>query len=238
MADYRARAFAGEYTGAVSQTQTEFIHKTYQHLGLAILAFMAVEAALFKLPGIDGVVRSMMSSRMGWLLVLGGYMAVSWVAERWAQSASSVGMQYLGLGVFVLAEAVIFLPLLWMAIYLTKDPSVVGNAAIITLVTFGGLTATMLISKKDMSRLGGFLRIAGFGALGLIVASAIFGFTLGTLFSFGMAIFACGAIVYETSNVMHRYRPGQHVAASLALFASVALLFWYILRLLMSLNRR
>jgi FtsH-binding integral membrane protein len=33
---------------------------------------------------------------------------------------------------------------------------------------------------------------------------------------------------------MHEYRVGQHVAASLALFASVALLFWYILQLLMS----
>jgi FtsH-binding integral membrane protein len=38
--------------------------------------------------------------------------------------------------------------------------------------------------------------------------------------------------------VLHHYRVGQHVAASLALFASVALLFWYILQLLMSLTSR
>ncbi|MEM6329409.1 MAG: permease, partial [Planctomycetota bacterium] len=39
---------------------------------------------------------------------------------------------------------------------------------------------------------------------------------------------------YDTSNVMHHYQPGQHVAASLSLFASVALLFWYVVRLLMA----
>ncbi|MBI4814929.1 MAG: Bax inhibitor-1 family protein [Deltaproteobacteria bacterium] len=237
--DKVTRVLTGPIAEASPQTQTEFIHKTYQHLGMAILGFMTIEAALFQIPGIEEFVRSMVfSTPVGWLLVLGGYMVVSWLAERWAQNTSSVGMQYLGLVVFVVAEAIIFLPLLWMAIFLTQDPSIVGNAALITLVIFGGLTGTVLLSKKDMSRLGGFLRIAGFGALGLIVASVIFGFTLGTLFSLAMAVFACGAIVYETSNVIHRYRPGQHVAAAIALFASVALLFWYIVRILLSLNRR
>ena len=50
--------------------------------------------------------------------------------------------------------------------------------------------------------------------------------------------FACGYILYDTSNILHHYRTDQHVAASLALFASVALLFWYVLRLLMALSSR
>ena len=48
----------------------------------------------------------------------------------------------------------------------------------------------------------------------------------------------CGYILYDTSNVLHHYRIGQHVAASLALFATIVTLFWYVLQLLMSLNRR
>ena len=40
-----------------------------------------------------------------------------------------------------------------------------------------------------------------------------------------MIVLACGYILYHTSNILHQYRIGQHVAASLALFASVALLF-------------
>ena len=49
---------------------------------------------------------------------------------------------------------------------------------------------------------------------------------------------ACGTILYSTSKVMHDYQTDQYVAASLELFAAVALLFWYVLRLLMSLQRR
>jgi FtsH-binding integral membrane protein len=61
---------------------------------------------------------------------------------------------------------------------------------------------------------------------------------LGNLFTIALIVLACGYILYDTSNVLYHYRIGQHVAASLALFASVALLFWYILRLVMSMQRR
>jgi FtsH-binding integral membrane protein len=221
---------------APAEARSEFIHKTYQHLGLAILAFMAVEYALFQIPGIDQFVRMMIGGR-AWLVVLLAYMGVSWAAQRWAMSETGPELQYVGLGLFVVAEAVIFLPLLWIAIYMV-GPNVVPTAALITGVTFAGLTATVMISKKDFSFMGGTLRALSFAALGVIAASILFGFSLGVFFAFAMAAFAAGSIVYETSNVLHRYRPDQHVAASLALFASVALLFWYVLRILMSLNRR
>lgn len=74
----------------------------------------------------------------------------------------------------------------------------------------------------------------GFAALGLIAVAILFGFNLGPIFTYAMIALACGYILYDTSNVLHHYRIGQHVAAALALFASVALLFWYILRLFMS----
>jgi FtsH-binding integral membrane protein len=78
----------------------------------------------------------------------------------------------------------------------------------------------------------------GFAALGLVLCGWLFGFSLGLWFTGAMILFACGYILYDTSNVLHHYRIGQHVAASLALFASVALLFWYVLRLLMALSNR
>ena len=46
-------------------------------------------------------------------------------------------------------------------------------------------------------------------------------------------LLASGYIVYHTSQILRQYPVGSHVAASLALFASIALLFWYILRILM-----
>lgn len=53
-----------------------------------------------------------------------------------------------------------------------------------------------------------------------------------------MVLFAAGSILYTTSNILHHYRADQHVAAALSLFAGVALLFWYVLQVVMSLAGR
>ena len=52
-----------------------------------------------------------------------------------------------------------------------------------------------------------------------------------------MLLLASGYILYDTSATCCTTTSiGQHVAASLALFASVALMFWYMVQLVMSLN--
>jgi FtsH-binding integral membrane protein len=58
------------------------------------------------------------------------------------------------------------------------------------------------------------LVIGSFVALGLIVASIIFGFTLGVIFSVVMVGLAAAAILYYTSNILRYYRTDQYVAAS------------------------
>jgi FtsH-binding integral membrane protein len=115
---------------------------------------------------------------------------------------------------------------------------VIPIAAITTLIMFGGLTAIVFFTRQDFSFLGTALWLAGIAAFALMVVGAIAGFNLGMWFSVAMVVFACGWILYDTSNVLHHYRPTQHVAASLALFASVALLFWYVLRILIALSSR
>jgi FtsH-binding integral membrane protein len=142
-------------------------------------------------------------------------------------------MQYVGLGLFVVAESIVFLPLLFIASYYASS-NVIPTAAAITGFLFLGLTAVVFFTRKDFSWLRSILTIGGFIAMGFIVASIIFGFSLGLLFSVVMVAYAAGAILYDTSNILHHYRTDQHVAASLALFASVALLFWYVLRIVMA----
>ena len=107
------------------------------------------------------------------------------------------------------------------------------EAGVVSIGLFLGITAVVFLTRTDFSFLGPILMIGGFIAIGLIFASIMFGFSLGTVFAFVMVAFAGASILYETSNVMHRYNTNQHVAASLALFASVALLFWWILRIFM-----
>jgi FtsH-binding integral membrane protein len=115
---------------------------------------------------------------------------------------------------------------------------VIPTAALMTIGLFGGLTTIVFATKKDFSFLGGILKIAGFVAFGLIISSIIFGFNLGMIFSAAMVIFASAAILYDTSKVMHNYGKHQYVSASLELFASVALLFWDVLRIVMELTGR
>ncbi len=219
---------------AVESERAGFIRRTYTHLALAVLAFAVIEALLLQSP-LAGTMARAMTSGYAWLVVLAAFMGVSWLADRWASSEASPQKQYLGLGLFVVAEAVIFLPLLYVAANFSS-PDVIPTAGVITGFLFIGLTFFVFTTRKDFSWLRGVLAIGGFVALGVIAASIIFGFSLGIIFSAIMVAYAAGSILYETSQVLHNYRTNQHVAASLALFAGVALLFWYVLRIVMSLG--
>jgi hypothetical protein len=177
------------------------------------------------------------ASRFSWLLILGAFSLLGWFSRSLTAKADSVETQYAGLGIYVVAQALIFAPLLYLAVYFS-DPSVLPTAAILTLLLFGGLTTVALTTKTDFTFLGGILKIGGFVALGLILCSILFGFTLGLLFSVVMVAFASAAILYDTSKIMRHYSTQHYVAASLELFASVALLFWYVLQVMMSLSSR
>lgn len=224
-----------EYTLADQASVDErssFIVKTYLHLLGAVIAFIAIEAVLLSTPLAERMTMAMTNQYM-WLLVLGGFMGVSYIANRWAVSTTSLSTQYLGLGLYVVAEAIIFLPLLYIASRFGGE-RVIPSAGIATAGIFTALTVFVFFTRKNFSFLGPFLGVAGMVALGVIVCSILFGFNLGMLFTVLMIGFACAYILYNTSNILHEYHIGQHVAASLALFASVALLFWYVLRLFMS----
>lgn len=217
--------------------RSDFIAKTYAHLAGAIGFFVILEALLLNMPGIEQYVQLAIGTRFGWLIVLGLFILVSHVAERWAQSAVDPTTQYLGLGVYVAAEAVIFVPLLYIARIMDArltGPGIISSAALATLGLFGLMTAVVFATRKDFSFLRSILWFGSIAAFGLIVVAILFQFALGVLFIYAMIALACGYILYHTSNVLHHYRVGQHVAAALALFAAVALMFWYVLQLFMS----
>jgi FtsH-binding integral membrane protein len=221
---------------AAVDERTDFIRKTYLHLGGAVLAFIGIEAVLLNLPIGAQVVDLMLAQRYSWLIVMALFIGISYLASSWAQSATSVPKQYAGLGLYVVAESIVFLPILLFADRFY--PGVIPQAGMITAVMFGGLTMIVFVTGHDFSYLRTILMLMGLASLVLVAWAVFSNHALGIPFSVAMIAFACGYILYDTSNVMHHYRIGQHVAASLALFASVALLFYYVLRLLMQLNRR
>lgn len=210
-----------------ASSRSRFISRTYGHLFAAIAGFTAIEVFLFTSGMAEPIARAMLST--SWLLILGGFMIVAYLASAAAARATSIGAQYAALGGFVLAEALIFVPLLYIAD--TYAPGAISSAAVVTLIGFAGLTAVAVATGKDFSFLRAFLMWGGVGALLLIVGSVLFGFELGTFFSVGMVVFAGAAILYETSKVLSSYPEDRYVSAALQLFSSVALMFWYVLRL-------
>ncbi len=216
--------------GARTSERASFIARTYNHLLGAVLLFTLLEVYYFQ----SGLAETMARAMLGtsWLLVLGAFMVVSWIASRAAHTATPTGAQYAALGGFVLAESIIFVPMLYIANF--QAPGTIQSAATVTLIGFVGLTAVAFTMRKDFTFMGAFLRWGGVVALLMIVGSLLFGFHLGTWFSVGMVAFAGAAILYDTSNVIHHFPTDRHVGAALELFASVAMMFWYVLRFFMA----
>lgn len=214
-----------------ASTRSTFINRTYAHLTGAIFAFTGIEVALFKSGVAERIAGAMMQN---WLLVLGAFMVVGWIGSSLAHSAKSKTTQYAALGAYVVMEALIFVPILYLCDRFA--PGVISSAALITFIAFAGLTATVFITKQDFSFLGGLLKWAGILAIVAIVGGLIFKWELGMWFSVAMVGVAGASILYTTSNILHHYHEDQYIGAALELFAAVALMLWYVLRLLLSLS--
>lgn len=211
-------------------SRATFIARTYAHLTAAIFAFAGIEVLLFKSGLAEPIANFMLHG--AWLLFLGAFIVAGWLARSVAHRSMSLPAQYAALLGYIVAEALIFVPLLFIAE--SRAPGTISSAGLVTFLGFAGLTAIVFMTRKDFSFLRGLLCWSGILALVAIVAGTIFGLQLGTWFSIGMIGLAGAAVLYDTSNVLHHYSEDRYVAASLELFASIALMFWYVLRLFLS----
>ena len=253
-----ARPIEGAVATLGVSDRVAFLRKTYAHLGVALIAFAAVTGGMMRYMTETSLKFSAWAfgGRGHWIAVILLFMVVGWVAEKLARSNTSKGLQYLGLGIAVVAEGILLQPLLWMLMIKFGNPetmfasdgvhailsgqaaSILMQAIVITLAIFTGLTLTVFLTKKDFSFMRSALAICTFAALGVIIASWAFGFSLGAVFCGAMILLMAGYILYQTSLVMAHFPPTGYVAAALMLFSTIATLFWYVLQLMMSLNRR
>ena len=214
-----------------AENRSSFIWRTYAHVVGAIVAFAAIEVYLFK----SGIAERLAPTLgQNWMLVLGAFIIVGMAATHVAMRVQSSAAQYAALAGFVFAEALVFMPMLYIAQMMPGGAAMIESAATVTLMASGGLIAVAMITGRDFSFLRGLLVWAGILAIVGIFASLLFGFELGTWFSVAMIGLAGASVLFETSNILHHYPQDKHVAASLSLFASVAMMFWYILRLFMA----
>lgn len=215
-----------------AEARSAFLVKVYQHLLAAVIAFVLFETLLFSTGLAKALYNFIAGSGPMWLLILGGFMVVNWMATTAAHDLWNPARQYAGLFGLAAAEAVIFAPFLYYVFNVEGGGSVtVASAAVVTAFGFGGLSLVGLVTRKDLSFIRPMLLWGGVMAIVLILAAVLFGLELGVWFSLAMIALAGGSILYQTQTILRQYPEEAYVGAAVQLFASVMLLFWYVLRL-------
>jgi FtsH-binding integral membrane protein len=239
---HEERAYLGELPLAIDAADAArgaFLRRTYAHLAGGVAVVVGIVFYMFRSGLVDELfVPFLVEQPYGWLGFFGGYMLASWIAHKMAFSGASPALQYFALGLYATAAAVFLSPILWFAQNYYPEANLIRTAGLITGLTFGGLTGFVLVSGKDFTFLRGVLGVLSSAAVGLMICSWIFGFTLGVVFVVAMIALMCCTIVYQTSAIQKQFPVNMHVAAALVLLSSVVTLFYYVIHLLMILQGR
>jgi FtsH-binding integral membrane protein len=211
---------------ATVSDRATFLQKTYRLLLFGVLGFALTLWAAGSVDWVRNLALGLWRTHP--LIVMIGLFAASWFVHSVAEKHPINLIAYWG---YVFLFGLLLAPIvLWAAS--TQGPSVLATAAVVTAIVFTGLTAYVIMFAKDFSFLGGALSIGIFAMIGIAVAGMIFGFQVGLWYSvLGVVLFS-GYILYDTSMVLHHYRPTQHVSAAIVLFTDVVLLFKHLLLLL------
>jgi modulator of FtsH protease len=203
----------------ISELSTnKVLRNTYLLLGatLAFSAFTAYLALVFNLPPMNG------------LLMLGVYFALLFGTMKTRESAWGLLFVFLLTGFLGLTLG----PLL--NLYLTKLPhggEVVMLALGTTAVTFLGLSAYAVTSRRDFSFMGGFLMVGLIAAFALGLVAIFFNFPVLSLAVAGMfVLLSSGVILYQTSEIIHGGET-NYIAATVTLYVSIYNLFVSLLQL-------
>ena len=227
---------------APAADRAAFFRRTYGLVAIGFAAFAALLAIFFvgfdQRSGIAFAVfaglGSMISSLGGWsiLLVMLAFWGATTVAQSLAFNRSSRGTQYAGLGLYVILEALIFVPLIGYVIYSTKGnaSTVLLPAGIVTAGMIAGLTALVFMTNLDFSFLKVAIILGSFAAIAIVIVAAIAGLSLGAWFSIAMIVLMATVILYQTNEIKNTLETDQHVAAAFILFSSFVTLLFYVIR--------
>ena len=219
---------------APAADRAAFFRRTYGLVAAAFGAFAVTLYALF----VSGIAETFMRSIAGvgsWGML--GVMVLFWVGTTAAQSLAfnraSRTSQYAGLGLYVLLQAIIFVPLIYYTAYVTKGnpgeiliPACMATGALVV-----ALTAVVFMTNLDFSFLKVAIVIGSICALGIVIVSLFAGWSLGAWFSIAMIVLMATVILYQTNEIKNTMETDQHVAAAFVLFSSFVTLLFYVIRL-------
>jgi FtsH-binding integral membrane protein len=219
---------------APAADRAAFFRRTYGLVAASFGAFAVTLYALF----VSGIADTFMRSIAGvgsWGML--GVMVLFWVGTTAAQSLAfnraSRASQYAGLGLYVLLQALIFVPLIVYTAYVTKGnpgeiliPACMATGALVI-----ALTAVVFMTNMDFSFLKVAIVIGSICALGIVIVSLFSETPLGAWFSIAMIVLMATVILYQTNEIKNTMETDQHVAAAFVLFSSFVTLLFYVIRL-------
>lgn len=195
------------------------LRNTYALLAMTLL-FSAVTAGAAMAMGIE---------RMNILVFFVGAYGLMFLVHKTANSAMGLlaTFAFTGFMGFTLG------PILSAYVALPSGPALIMNALAMTGATFIGLSAVALVTKKDFSFLGNFLLAGAIVLVLAMVAALVFNIpTLSLAVSAGFVLFSSAAILYQTSEIVHRAGQTNYILATITLYVSIYNLFISLLSLL------
>lgn len=142
-------------------------------------------------------------------------------------------------GLFTFAEGVWIAPFLYVAEQ--SQPGVTGQAAVITLGTFGALTLYATFSRRDFSAWGSFFIIGLFVLVITSVLNMFFRSTAAAMYISAATVFIFGGLlVFDTWRILRSgaYGEDDYVAAAVQIYLDLLNMFLAIMQLLGGGRRR
>lgn len=122
-------------------------------------------------------------------------------------------------------------PILNRYLGMSGGAEAVSSAFAMTALVFGGLSAYVLMTRKDMSFLGGFITAGFFVLLGAVLASLFFQISgLQLAISAGFVLFSSVCILFQTSAIIHGGER-NYIMATVSLYVSIYNLFVSLLQI-------
>ena len=207
-----------DYVDSSSISGHKVLRNTYMLLSMTLL-FSAIAAGVsiaFALPS------------MGIIVTLIGYFGLLFLTAKLRNSAWGIASVFALTGFMGLTLG----PIISRYLGMPGGSGIVMNAMGLTAVIFMGLSAYVLVSKRDFSFMGGFLMA---GMIVMLVGSLVaYFFTIPALslaISAGVVLLMSGLILYETSEILHGGET-NYVMATVSLYITIFNLFTSLLHLL------
>lgn len=240
MADYRQNSYRSSRmatnvaSGQVDQGLRSYMLRVYNimALGVAVTAittlFVASNPAL--LQGLTGG---------GSLLLFGGLLALGWFAPRLILNGSTA-VAHLCYWGYAMLWGLLIAP---MVIYfLASDPRIVGEALLITVIAFAGVSLVGYTTKRDLNLFSTFFVMASIGFIAAMLINYIFigsGF-FSVIISCGVVLLFSAITAWETQQIKKMYYSGnmgpnasrKAIFGAFILFGSFITLFIHILNIL------